>query len=75
MLNSKGIGNCCHNLLSLSHVLTIKTNGKEPLMDYSQSDVMILKEYLNIMWQNAMDMEVIEQIKENIRKEKQEKHL
>jgi hypothetical protein len=59
----------------LSHVLTIKTNEKEPSMDYSQNDVVILKEYLNIMWQNAMDREVIKQIKENIRKEKQKKHL
>jgi hypothetical protein len=59
----------------LSHVLTIKTNGKEPSMDYFESDVVILKEYLNIMWQNAMDREIIKQIKENIRKEKQEKHL
>jgi len=59
----------------LSHVLTIKTNGKEPSMDYFESDVVILKEYLNIMWQNAMDREIIKQIKENIKKEKQEKHL
>jgi hypothetical protein len=59
----------------LSHVLTIKTNEKEPSMDYSQNDVVILKEYLNIMWQNPMDREVIKQIKENIRKEKQKKHL
>ncbi len=69
------MANYCHNLLSLSHVLTIKTNGKEPSMDYFESDVVILKEYLNIMWQNAMDREIIKQIKENIRKEKQEKHL
>lgn len=44
-------------------------------MDYFESDVVILKEYLNIMWQNAMDREIIKQIKENIKKEKQEKHL
>jgi hypothetical protein len=59
----------------LSHVLTIKTNEKELSMDYSQNDVVILKEYLNIMWQNPRDREVIKQIKKNIRKEKQKKHL
>jgi hypothetical protein len=43
----------------LSHVLTIRTDGKEPLLDYSQSHVVIKKEYLNIMQQNAIDKEVI----------------
>jgi hypothetical protein len=41
-------------------VFTIRTNGKEPKVDYSQSHVVIINKYLNIMQQNAMDWEVIE---------------
>jgi hypothetical protein len=39
----------CHNLMSLPHLLARKTNGREPLMDYSQSHVVSSKEYLRIM--------------------------
>jgi hypothetical protein len=39
----------CHSLMSLPHLLTQRTNGREPLVDYSQSHVVTLEEYLRIM--------------------------
>jgi uncharacterized protein YdbL (DUF1318 family) len=63
----------------LPHLLTRRTNGKEPLVDYFQSHVVTSKEYLRIMQQKAMDREVVKQIQKNKRKKykkgKQEKHL
>jgi hypothetical protein len=38
----------CHNLLSLSHLPVKRTNGREPLMDYSQTHVVTSEEYLSI---------------------------
>jgi hypothetical protein len=48
-------------------------NGREPLVNYSQSHVVILDWYLNIMWQNVIEKEVVETIRRNQRKGKQEK--
>jgi hypothetical protein len=62
-----------HGLLSLPHLLTIKTNGRKPLVDYSQIHVVILEKYLRIMRQKAMDKEVAKQIRKNKRKKRQEK--
>jgi len=45
----------CHCLLSLPHLPARRTNGREPLVDYSQSHVVKSKEYLRIMRQKAMD--------------------
>jgi len=39
-----------HNLLSLPHLLTRHTRGKEPLVDYSRSHVVMSIEYLNILY-------------------------
>jgi hypothetical protein len=39
----------CHNLMSLPHLPTQKTNGRKPLVDYSQSQVVNSREYLRIM--------------------------
>jgi hypothetical protein len=39
----------CHSLMALPHLLTQRTNGREPLVDYSQSHVVTLEEYLRIM--------------------------
>ncbi len=64
-----------HGLLSLPHLLTIRTHGIKPLVDYFQSHIMISKKYLRIMRQKAMDREVAKQIRKNRRKERQEKHL
>ncbi len=39
----------CHDLLSLPHFSTRRTNGRKPLVDYSQSHVVTLETYLKIM--------------------------
>jgi hypothetical protein len=52
------LGQGCHNLMSLPHLPTRRTNGREPLMDYSQSHVITSEEYLRIMRQKAMDRDV-----------------
>ncbi len=39
----------CHNLMSLPHLPPTRTNGREPLVDYFQSHVVISEEYLKIM--------------------------
>jgi hypothetical protein len=63
-----------NNLLSLlPHLLARRTNGRKPLIDYSQSHVVTLKYYLTIMWQMAMNREAIKLIRETRRKEKQDK--
>ncbi len=51
--NSKGsiqeaLAHHCHNLLSLRHLPSRRTNGRKPLMDYSQSHVVTLEKYLSI---------------------------
>jgi hypothetical protein len=38
-----------NNLLSLPHLHAIHTRGKEPLVDYFQSCVVIGTKYLNIL--------------------------
>jgi hypothetical protein len=52
----------CHGLLSLPHLLTRRTNGREPLADYSQSHNVTAEEYLKIMPQKVMDKEATKQI-------------
>ncbi len=68
-----------HGLLSLPDMLVRRTNGKEPLANYSQSYVVTSEKYLKIMRQKAMDREDVDYIWENRRKEnqanKQEKRL
>ncbi len=51
------------NLLSLPHLPTRRTSGKEPLIAYSQSNVVTSKEYLTIMQQKAMVRDVTKLIK------------
>jgi hypothetical protein len=43
----------CHDLLSLSCLPTKRTNGREPLVDYSQSHVVTSEKYLRIMQQKG----------------------
>jgi hypothetical protein len=64
-----------HSLLSLPHLFVRRTNGREPLMDYFQSHVVTLEEYLRIMQQKAMDKEVVKQIRKSRRKEKKVKKV
>ncbi len=59
--------------LSLLHPPTRKMNGREPLVNYSPKHVVILYWYLNIMWQNVIEKEVVETIKQNQRRGRQEK--
>jgi hypothetical protein len=39
----------CHGLLSLPHLFAKRTNGRVPLVNYSQSHVVASEEYLKIM--------------------------
>jgi hypothetical protein len=61
--------------LSLPHLLARRIGQREPLVDYSQSHVVTLKEYLTIMCQKAMNREAIKLIRETKRKEKQDKQV
>jgi hypothetical protein len=70
MLNPENSRNI---LLSLPHLLTRRTNVREPSIDYSHNHVVTSKECLIVMQQKAMDREVAEHIKETRRKEKQDK--
>jgi hypothetical protein len=50
-----------------------RTNGREPLIDYSQSHVVTSKKYLRIMRQKEMDREVEKKIQESRKKTRQER--
>jgi hypothetical protein len=50
-----------HNLLSLTHLPPRCTRGKEPLVDFFQSHVVISIEYSNILRRKAMDKVAIEE--------------
>jgi hypothetical protein len=52
-----------HNLLSLFHLLTRDTKGKEPLIDYSQSHFITSNTYLNIWRKKIIDKVVIKEIR------------
>jgi hypothetical protein len=59
-----------HNLLSLPHLHTKQTNGKEPLANYYKSHVVTFDQYINI---KAMDKAIVKKIKEVKQKERKEK--
>jgi hypothetical protein len=65
----------CHNLMSLPHLPTQKTNGRKPLVDYSQSHVVNSKEYSRIMRQKEMDKEVTKHIKKRKGKKTSKKNI
>jgi hypothetical protein len=48
--------------------LARRTSGREPLVDYSHSHIVILEKYLTIMQQKAMDKEVAKHIKKKERR-------
>ncbi len=64
-----------HNLLSMPHLPTRKTKGKEPLVDYFQSHVITYDQYFDVMWKKAMDNAITKEIKKHRRKEREEKRL
>jgi hypothetical protein len=59
-----------HNLLLLSRLPTKHTKGKESLIDYSQSCVMISSEYLDIIRKKTMGKAATEEIRVAKRKER-----
>jgi hypothetical protein len=61
------------SLLLLSHILTRKTKGKEPLVEYLHSHVVKCEIYLTILRQKPMDKEVVVKIKEHKTKDKEKK--
>ncbi len=61
------------SLLSLPHLLTRKTRGKEPLVDYNQSYVVTSSEYFSILQQKVLAKEVAKVIKQQKKKEKEDK--
>jgi ATP:corrinoid adenosyltransferase len=62
-----------YNLFSLPHLLARKTKGKAPLIDYSQSHVVTLDEYLDILRMKIIPKENVEEIKESKREEREKK--
>jgi hypothetical protein len=61
------------DLLSLPRLPTRKRHGKKPLVDYSSSHVVTSNQYLAVLRQNALEKEVIDKLKENKAKEREEK--
>jgi hypothetical protein len=64
-----------HNLFSLPRLFVRQTKGKDPLVDYSQSHVVTFNQFKNIMWKKAMDKVVVEEIREDKQKEREDKKL
>ncbi len=63
---------CFQNLLSLLHLLTRLTKGKEPLIDYSQSHFITSITYLNILREKIIDKVGIKETRQERRKEKED---
>lgn len=61
------------DLLTLPRLPRKKMHGKEPLVDYSISDVVTLNQYLVQLKQRAMEKEVAKNIKELKANEREEK--
>jgi hypothetical protein len=57
----------------LPHLIAKHTREKEPLIDYSQSHVMITIEYLNILKQKTLNKAIAKEIGEGKKKERKEK--
>ncbi len=62
-----------HNLLLLPHLLARYTKGEEPLINYSQSHVVISSIDLNILRRKTMEKVIVEEIEACKRKEKEDK--
>ncbi len=57
----------------MPHLIAKHTREKEPLIDYSQSHVMITIEYLNILKQKTLNKAIAKEIGEGKKKERKEK--
>jgi hypothetical protein len=64
-----------HNLLLLPRLLAKHIKGKKPLVDYSQSHVMISSTYLDMLKRKIMENVIVEEIKEGKQKEKEENQI
>ncbi len=62
-----------HNLLSLPHLLVRQTIEKKPFVDYSQSQIVISVKYLAILQQQKLNIAIGDNIREERRKEQEEK--
>ncbi len=63
---------CLHSLLSLPHLLARCTQGREPLIDYSQSNVVTSRDYLNVLQKKNINKATADNIRK-AHKEKEEK--
>jgi hypothetical protein len=61
------------NLLSLPRLLTRKRECKKPLVDYYNSHMVTLDQYLAMLKHKAMDKEVVDKVKELKTKKKEER--
>jgi hypothetical protein len=61
------------SLLSLPYLLARCTQGKEPLVDYSQSHIMTSTNYLSVLQKKTIDKASIDNSREARVKEKEEK--
>jgi hypothetical protein len=52
----------------LPHLIAKHTRGKEPLIDYFQSHVMITIEYLNILKGKTLNKPIVKKIREGKKK-------
>jgi hypothetical protein len=73
MFNSSGINTRVSRFVVIATFAARRTNGREPLIDYSQSHVVTSKKNLRIMRQKAMDSEVEKKIQESRKKTRQER--
>ncbi len=70
-ITQQGLAN--GNFSILLHFLTRKTQRRKPLIDYSQSHVVISKEYMSRLWQRALEKEGIKTIRVVWKKKKDRK--
>ncbi len=64
-----------HNLLLLLHLPIRHSKGKDPLIDYSKSHVMINFEYVDILRRKTMEKVAIKEIKVDKKKDKEDKQV
>ncbi len=62
-----------HNLILLSHLLAICTEGEKPLIDYFQSHVVTYFEYLVILRMKTMKKTVAKEIRIGKIKDKEDR--
>jgi hypothetical protein len=61
------------DLLSLPRLPTRRRHGKKSLLDYSSSHVVTSNQYLTVLRQTTLEKEVVDKIREQKSKEREEK--